>query len=301
MAFALRIAGRRASFDLGPDGRWTHSLSPAEAILAGGEKREAYDRAESVLWALNSGLADEGSAVHLNRETGKYLGVLKRHKGGRVFRMGEADPICLPLSLYRSRLAVGVVFAESMAPIDWHLKPAALTRALRACEAAHRESIAHRWYAAKGSFEMASALAWAVCGSDFRSDLWAKAGEDPSWLPLGMIPLLDPLFDHSPLVYMDFDDMAINLLASAGKVVPRMWLPKALEAARTGLSPQQRWLYGCMALAAHTSARGYLTAHPDRLEPFVRLVEEAGGNVAAGFRHRVEQKVKALALLRAAA
>ena len=96
MPFSVSIRGRRVVFDSGPDGRWNHNLSPTEAILAGGDRRAAYDGAEAILWALSSGLANEESATILNKVLAHYT---RKGDGGAafVFHMQDGDPICVRL------------------------------------------------------------------------------------------------------------------------------------------------------------------------------------------------------------
>ena len=70
MSFKVRVGRRGATFTQTPEGRWKHDTSQTATVFGTDGDRRAWERAEDIRWALDSGLVDPGSATLLSKTLG---------------------------------------------------------------------------------------------------------------------------------------------------------------------------------------------------------------------------------------
>ena len=206
-----------------------------------------------------------GSATALSKALGLAENRLRardktRFAGGIDFTFSPDQPIAALLILRRRGRLDGVygLGDAHIGQVDWSLKPSSLVHALAACRmrpgrlGSHpsEDDVRAAMSSWTGSLYLGGSLLGLFLGAPSHSELGTATANDPSWLPLGLMPLFDPVFwehwdwghrnlywwpDRSPVLEPPFDFPAA------------MWSPEAIGAA-AALPPRLRWLYGCLAL-----------------------------------------------------
>ena len=283
--FTVTVAGRRANFSRDDDGKWTHDLPIAAAVLVEGKDREAMDRAEDLLWALNSGLVDRLTAVRLNRYIADFVGSAKRPlRSKRNHVLGKwTEPICFSLALYRKRRVAAVWWPEhirSLPAEDLWISTDGLASALRACGARPEEAegrpgsplklAGHQGRALReytGAYGFAHHPVWTGIAMSERlmqlvdsTPKWAELhpdeNRDHGWRVTGHVPHHDPILGlllTEPRAWLD--DIFGEVLTRAAGLSGNMWSGSALSAAES-LGRAQRWLYASMAVYALSKSPG---------------------------------------------
>ena len=110
-----------------------HTASQVAAVMGEGRHRDARDRADNIMWALDAGLVDEQNATALNRGLAAVEAGRARSRSSEpgAYRVKSNTPFALLPCLFRRRLAVEFDWVN-MAPAGPPLGPDSLVHAFQA-------------------------------------------------------------------------------------------------------------------------------------------------------------------------
>ena len=236
-SFRLTCIGRPVVISQADDGRWEHDQPEDEALFARGEYLATYQRAETLLWCLNTGLAAGEEAVRTaNRRMSSFS------KPPRYLVVHHGDPTCVPLAMFREGLAHAFRF-EGAPPEGDPALAEKLQVALMACRGSKGSLGGHGavWF-----YESAIGRADQVLA---RAE-GAQVEMDAPHVLVGMMSVLGDISHMAEARPAPWHLEDSELEAAAEGALQFLaqrnwaWSRACLEAVEQ-LAPEEQWLYAC--------------------------------------------------------